>query len=386
MKYDFILFENYHQATHHIYDMYLIAQMLNNNGLKVAVLDIYNELPKTDNKNLTILRLPIKRVIPNDKWCRKPKGKVYNLLCLIRFLWQQHFYMKEVLKEVEPLADRFYCGSYHLSMSTIFFHSHKPCYYWGLRSSRMTHFITHFKTNPILGIRMLMLRNTFMKKTTQSLFVSNEIIKNEFKKLGIPTNRLIIREERCITEKGEPKYENLSNRCSFLTIGLLRPDKRIEFSINEFSKCHRDDWLFILAGRSQGDYESMISRSLVGKNNILRINKFLEYDDFNMLFSQSHFLVLADKRQPSSVTNGTMMEALINYRPIIAPNYNPYHYYIKKYGIGITYNPDESGSLTQAMKQAEEKGCRYFRNNIELFLKTIDFKFVSKSLYQQIYE
>lgn len=386
MKYDFILFENYHQATHHIYDMYLIAQMLKNNGLKVAILDIYNELPKANNKGITILQLPIKRTMPNDKWCKNPKGKIYNLLCLIRFLWQQHFYMKEVLKKIDPLAERFYCGSYHLSMSSVFFHSHKSCYYWGLRSSRMTHFITHFKANPILGIRMLMLRHIFMKNPTQSLFISNEIIKKEFKELGVPVNRLIIREERCVMEKGQPEYEKLSSRCSFLTIGLLRPDKRIEYSINEFSKCHRNDWLFMIAGRSQGNYEDIITKSLTGKDNILRINKFLEYDDFNMLFLQSHFLVLADKHQPSSVTNGTMMEALINYRPIIAPNYNPYYYYIKKYGIGIAYNPNESGSLALAMKQAEEKGCKYFKNKIERFLEILDFQFVSKTLYQQIYE
>ena len=42
-KYDFILFENYHQATNHKYDVFLIAKLLKSKGLKVAVLDIYHE-------------------------------------------------------------------------------------------------------------------------------------------------------------------------------------------------------------------------------------------------------------------------------------------------------------------------------------------------------
>ncbi len=70
-----------------------------------------------------------------------------------------------------------------------------------------------------------------------------------------------------------------------------------------------------------------------------------------------HFLLLCDKKQPSSVTNGTLMEAFINLRPVIAPNYDPYKYYVEKYGLGILYNPEETDSLVDAINKAIKRGA-----------------------------
>ena len=115
-KYDFILFENYHHASNHKYDMFLIAKLLKSKGLKVAVLDIYHEDREHEHDGIPVIHLQKEKVIPDDKWQKAPVNKLFSLLCLVRFLWQQHFYMKDVLSEVEPLADRFYCGSYHIGM------------------------------------------------------------------------------------------------------------------------------------------------------------------------------------------------------------------------------------------------------------------------------
>ena len=111
----------------------------------------------------------------------------------------------------------------------------------------------------------------------------------------------------------------------------------------------------------------------------------MDYDKFNLLMRESHFVVLADVKQMSCVTNGTMMEALINYRPIIAPNYEPYKSYFDKFGIGISYNPDIPGDLARAMTEAGKTGCEYFRINIEKFLQTLVFSNVASELYHQLY-
>lgn len=383
-KFDFILFENYHQATHHKYDVLLIAQLLKHAGFKVALLDIYHEDKGNEKEGIPIIHIKAKKDIPNDQWQKHPKNKLHSLFCLIRFLWQQHFYMKRVMGEIEPLADNFYCGSYHLNMPSIFFKCKKTCYYWGLRSSRMTNFWFHFNSNPILGFRMLMLRCHFKKNHSQRLFVSNEIIKKEFEKLGISSDRLVIREERCITELGHPDYEKLNPDFSLLTIGMLRPDKQIEYTVNEFKQCEMPKWQYVLAGRSQGKYEKNIENCITNISNIKRINEYMDYDQFNTLMKETHFVVFADKKQKSSITNGTMLEALINYRPIIAPDYNPYKFYIDKYGIGITFNPDIPHDLEKAMKKAAILGCESFYSNIEKFLSTIQFDYVSKYLYKQL--
>lgn len=384
-KFDFILFENYHQATNHKYDVVLIAKLLKYAGCNVALLDLYGEDNRNANEDIPIIHLKNKSKIPNDKWQKHPKNKIFSLLSLIRFLWQQHFFMKNVIKEIEPLADRFYCGSYHLGMTSIFFKSKKPCFYWGLRSSRMTGFWSRFKNNPIIGFRMLKLHHDFIKNPSQKLFVSNELIKKEFEQLGISPDRMIIREERCVTALGHPEYNKLAPCISFLTIGILRPDKRIEYTVNEFKQCNKPDWCYVLAGKVYETYEKTIEESIGSAANIKRINEYMDYEKFNNLIKESHFVVLADKKQKSLITNGTMLEALINYRPIIAPEYDPYKFYIDKYGIGITFDPDKEGDLTKTMLIAADKGCESFRTNIETFLETIKFDIVSKSLYQQIY-
>ena len=384
-NFDFVLFENFHQATNHKFDVLLIAKLLKRSGLKVALLDVYHEDDGNEKEGIPIIHLRTKRRIPDDRWQKHPKNKLYNLFCLIRFLWQQHCYMKHVVKEVEPLANRFYCGSYHLNMPSTFFKCKKPCYYWGLRSSRMANFWPCFTRNPILGIRMLKLRHDFMKNPFQRLFVSNGIIKREFEQLGISSDRLVIREERCITELGNPCYECLNHQFSLLTIGMLRPEKRIEYAVDEFKQCSQMEWQYVLAGQAQGKYESVIEKCINGESNIKRINDFMDYETFNKSIKEAHFVVFADKRQKSSITNGTMLEALINYRPIIAPNYDPYKFYVDKYGIGLTFDSGVPHSMANVMQEAASRGCKSFHNNIEAFLTTLQFDFVSTCLYEQIY-
>lgn len=384
-KYDIILFENYHLASHHKYDVVLIARLLKYSGYKVAILDIYGEENVDEIEGIPIEHLQSIGTIPNDKWNKAPKNKIHSLYATIRFLWQQYLYMRKVVKKVQDRADMFYCGSYHLLMPSAFMKLHKPCFYWGLRSHRMSCFGKHFRRNPLLAFRMLYLKNRFIKNPYQKLFVSNEIIKNEFIQLGINENRLVIREERCIEETSNCNKEKLDSKCTFLTIGMLRPDKQIDKTISAYQKAQIENSRLLLVGRSSSpQYEDIISKSSANNNKIDRVNKFLEYDDFNSYIACAHYVVFADRKQASSVTNGTMLEALINHRPIIAPNYDPYAYYIKKYNIGILYEPDDKESFKEAFIKAEKVGCESFFPSINAFLHTISFEKVSKDLSEAL--
>lgn len=385
--YDFIVFENWHSAVTHKYDVSLIARLLQHAGVKVAILDIYHDDHTDEIDGVPVVHLMHNHTVPNDYWQKHPKNKFHSMLCTFRFLWQQYSYMRHVRKEIEPMTDRFYCGSYYGMMPINFFYSKKNCYYWGLRSSHMTNFWMHFRKNPVIGIRLLFLRHAFKKNKSQNLFVSNQIIKQEFEALGISDKRLVIREERCSNGIEQSQYEKLSSCFSLLTIGILRSDKRIEYTVKEFlDNPNSIKWNYVLAGRPiDKKYERKVEDAIKGHDNICRINEFMDYDRFYNLIRESHFVILADKKKPSSITNGTMMEAILNYRPIIAPNYNPYKYYIEKYGIGIMFDPDKPGDLSRAMTDAENLGTESFQENIKTFLKTIEFDNVSKELYNEIY-
>lgn len=386
MKYDIILFENFHAAFHHKYDVHLIARMLKSQGMKVAILNIYGEDNPEDYPDIDLLDLPFSSNIPDDKAWLEYKGNIVKrLYYVLRFLKQQRSYMRKVRVFVQDRADSFYIGSYHLVMPSEFFLIKKPCYYWGLRSYRMTGFWRTFKSNPFLAFRMISLKRQFLKNNFQSLFVSNEIIKKEFIRLGVPEDRLVIREERCIEEVNSFKPECKDKEFSLLVIGGLRRQKHIETTIRAFKKASLNAGVLKLVGRNNDvEYESVIEKEIADCPNIERINERLQYEDFNNFITRAHFMLFADEKGKSSITNGTMMESIINFTPFIAPDYEPYTYYVEKYGVGLTYTPGNLDSYSSTIVKAQKLGYEHFINNIISFQKNIEFKNVATRLYKMI--
>ena len=377
--YDFILFENYHQAQNHKIDLVLIARMLQSQGLKVAILNIYGEDNSKEVDGIEVLNLPFK--------ANPPQYRKIKLIGKLEFLVWQRRYFKKVIKYITPLAKNFYFGSYHVQMPTALFKINKPCFYWGLRSSRMTNLTRMIKSQDFINVlHAFKQRNLFMKNPKQCLFVSNEIIKKEFEDLGINANRLVIREERCIEQATTSNAERCSPHPSFLVIGQLRKQKNLPTTIEAFKQANIPNAKLCLIGRSQGKYEEEITAAINADDRIERNNSFLEYDDFLNYYTNAHFVLFADEEGDSCITNGTFTEALIRHRPVIAPNYNPYRHYINKYGVGILYKPKDIDSYTNALKQATELGVAHFQTNIDTFLKEIMFEKVAKDLVEDIKE
>ena len=383
-KLDFLFFENFRIATHHKIDLVLIARMLQSQGFKVAILNIYGEDNDEMVNGIPIVNLSFSLPIPDDRWQLEPKNKVHSLYALCRFLWQQHCYMKKVAKEIEPMADYFYCGSYHTSMSSQLCLMQKPCYYWGLRTERLRDVWSHCKKNFVDGLHMWWLKRRFMRNPYQRLFVSNSIIKAEHEKIGLNPNRMVIREERCIEAVENANLQSLQNVTTFLVIGHLRKQKNIPFTIKAYQMADVNNSQLMLVGKSDEKYEKEITDVKGTDTRVKRVNIFLSYEDFNSNISQSHFVLFADEQGKSCITNGTMMEALINHRPIICPNYNPYSYYIETYHVGLLYTPHDMSSYAEAIQKAVKLGVEYFVPYIDKFLEDLLFDKVSCNLYKGI--
>lgn len=382
--YDFLLFENYHLAQHHRLDVLIIAKMLKSQGLKVAIFDIYHEDCADDIEGIPVLHWSSKNPIPDDSWMIRKHTVFETIIKSNMFQWQLHCYMKEVKSFIIDKAKNFYCGSYHNGMSTVFFDIQKPCYWWGLRSERFHFSIRKLIPSPHFGLHLLKERKKFIRNQNQRLFISNPIIIDEHERLGISRDRMIIREERVVEKVSEANLQTLDKNISFLVIGQLREAKHVPFTIQAFRKANIDGATLKLIGRSQDEYEKEIQSAISKDKRIIRKNAFLEYDDFNKHFSESHFVVFADEQGPSCITNGTMTEALINHRPIICPNYNPYKYYIEKYNIGLMYEAGNVDSYAATMKIARDLGVEYFQTSIDEFLKTIRFDVVAKKLVEDL--
>ncbi len=373
--YDFILFENYHLAHNHKIDLVLIARMLQDQGLRVAILDIYGEDKVNNIEGVEVIRLPFNSYPPVYK---KTFGKT-------RLLWHQRKYYKRVIEHIESQAKNFYCGSYHVLLPSILLDIKKPCYFWGLRSSRMTKFLRMQRnSDPVCVLHAMRLKRKFMKNLNMRLFVSNEIIKGEFENLGIDSKRLVIREERCVEEDTPNRLELCPNTPTFLVIGQLRKQKHISTTIAAFKKANLENSILYLVGRSQDNYEETISKAIGNDNRIERINNFLSYKDFLSYYSKAHFVLFADEQGDSCITNGTFTEALIKHRPVIAPNHNPFSYYINKYGVGLLYTPGDVDSYADAIRRGSDLGTAYFQTNINIFLETIKFENAAKDLVDYI--
>lgn len=378
--YDILLFENQENSANHKYDMYLIGRMLQNNGLKVAVVDVYGQDSQIDEHDGIEVIHPITNShVPNNSFFRNPRlGKINNLLYDI-FL---SHYFRKVMSIINPMADMFYCGSYNHDTPKSLLQNKKPSFFWGLRSSRVGRIKDMIKQDWFIGGKLSYLRRFFYKNKYNYFFYSNDIIKKEFIDLGIPEYRLLHREERCVDNNA--MFVKSDEQFSILSIGQLRHQKHIETIIKSFVNLDDSEAKYYIIGKSYNDYEPILSGLYEGHNNIMRRNEKLDDEEFNSYFDKAHYLVLADEKAPSSVTNGTMMEALIHRRPVVAPDYNPYSYYVNKYGVGLLYNPEEPNSLLEALRDARRVGYMSFREKIEEFLKTLSFEVNAKQLSEDI--
>lgn len=380
--YDFILFENYRNASHHKFDLIQTASFLKYSGMKVAILDVFREYSVSEIEGIRVIHHNVKLKVPVVRWT---SNKFVNLFKKLSFLCLQHRFMKAIVIEITPLADQFYFGSYYELVSSVLISMKKPSYFWGLRSIRFKY--PTFKDilkEPVAGIHKWYINRMFKANPYQRLFVSNQIIFYEHVALGIPQERMIIREERVVKEKTTPLLEKLTSNVSFLTIGLLRKEKNIDKTIDAFKLANIEDAKLYLAGRSAKGYETIIEKAIGKATNIVRINAFLEYEDFFKYFIQSHFVLFADSQGSCCITNGTMMEALIHHRPIICPDYAPYKYYIEKYHIGLLYDPTNLESYSNTLKLAASMGTTSFQQSIDKFLETIMFDKVSRELVGKI--
>lgn len=356
--YDFILFENQEGNINHYKDINIIAKYLVSAGYTVAIADVFAEseycrepgVPHIDIKGHKSIDRTIRRFWNPVAWVHR---------------FKRNQYYKSVIKQIAPLCNNIYAGSYHLTISNSWIKtipSNVNCFFWGLRSWWLCpSSIPKYTPNWFNAKNNL---SVFKSSNNIKFFVSDNSIISEFLSLGFNRDRLVLRPERfCENDDVSITSMSANDELNILSIGSLRSDKRIEVISNVVkrigSKVH-----YTIAGASSTEYEHIISSSIGNASNIHRINHRLTDNEFTSLLTNADFLVLCDVKQPSSVTNGTMMEALINGIPIIAPDYDPYKYYIEKYGIGILFDPDEKDSLENAIRRAIEVGRASFQTKI----------------------
>lgn len=371
--YDFILFENYHLAINHYKDVCLIAKMLKASGYTVAIADVFDEASSCIVDGVPHVTINASMPKMNFRSTKLPILRV-----ILQYFHAQAIrkYLAKTVQELNPICKNLYAGSYHVGMSLKMLKSipsEKCVFLWGLRSSRLYEYKLHKDINSLNCYR---LAKYVYKHDNVKFFVSDNFIKLEFIELGISENRLVIRPERVIDKLPVLSQNTINKTINLLSIGSLRPQKRIEKILDALKKIPDAPVFYRIAGKADDVYEQIIQRAMVGVQNAERLNYRLSEEEYNLLISKCDFLVLCDQKMPSNVTNGTLNEALLQGKPVIAPNYDPYKAIIDEYKIGLVYDPDEKTSLCSAIVNASEIGRASFDEAIIRYQKTLLFSTV----------
>lgn len=381
MTYDFLLFENNRYAINHYKDVEIIAHLLKAQGYNVAILNVGLEDTLCNDPSIPHLNVSKKLQLIDET---DKSGLALHLTYVINMI-KWHFHLRRSLLEVKRKYKRLYVGSYTNKMGLAWIaaiDNNSEAFFWGLRLFWLSEYKR--KVLSFEGVNSFFLSKYFYRHKNLKFFVSNELIKEEFRSIGYGDNRLVVREERVADSIGII-HDHKCKSPIFLTIGTLRPDKRVDICIKEFKKLpQKYKASYVIAGKTSGDYELKITDEISNSDNIIRKNYRIPEDEYNKLFEDADFLLLCDVKQQSSVTNGTMNEALLKGIPIIAPKYNPYDFYITKYGIGLLFDPSIEGDMARIMEMALAIGKSSFNNNILKYQETLSFESVSRKLKENI--
>lgn len=369
--YDFVLFENFYLALNHYKDVCIIAKMLQKCGYTVAIADVFGEAEHCQIEGVPHITFKKQCPVTIDYGSHNR-----GIIALIKNAIDRKRidgYLKYVMRELRGKYRHLYAGSYFVHMTTGWLKEipeESSAFFWGLRSSRLVEFkLNRFHLKSYDAYK---LHRYFERHQNLKYFVSDEIIRQEFLNLGVAPNRLVLRPERIIEQLPQISSPNKENKSlCLLSIGSLRETKRIEKILDALRDVNSMDIHYVIAGKADASYEAIIDSHRKGLDNVERRNYRLSEEEYNTLLDQCDFLVLCDSRQLSSVTNGTMNEALLKGKPIIAPNYNPYRFFIEKYGIGIMFDPEEKHSLSDAIRSAQTMSAVAFEDAIHEYQGTL---------------
>ena len=387
MKYDFVLFEHLYNVQNHYKDLSNLAILLKTAGYKVAIADAFKEadLCKVDGIPHISLDINCPKEFKTPR-AYEPKKSALKKFC---DRIQKDIYIYKVIKQLNNVASNIYIGSLTPATYTLFvkaFNANTVYYMWALRSS----YLLKWK-KPNLGglsiISLFLFRNV-RKYQNLRLIVSNQLIKKEFiEKVGIEHTRLLQRPERFIVERNNIELQKKYNKTlNLLFIGTLRPEKNVEFCIAALNRLNNPNIYYTIAGRCKTDevYNKKIEKLIEGMHNVYRIDRYIPEEEYNRLINECDFLILCDKTQASCASNGTMSEALLMGKPIIAPDINPFKYEVETYRVGYLYKYGDIDSLCNILLKAQDMGIEQFQEKLSSYQNMYILDKVADDLKKQI--
>lgn len=381
--YDFILFETFYGT--HYKDMLMIAELLKDSGYSVAIAGLYQEsVIKRDG------RFPLLSVKAKCNATFTPSRSKNSLARVVSNLWNRFkidCYLCKVIKELSPLANNFYVGTLYLGIPLLWLSrlpKDKKVFFWGLRS----YFLTLYKEHKVSveGWTSWVLKRFFSNKTNTVFIISEPIIKHEFESLGFSSDRLVLRPERAIKETCIKRIDRNDGKTQILIIGSLRYQKRIDLILDVVERIEDKQIELVIGGKAVPDngFDVWLNDRAKGIKGVRRVDIRYTDEEFARQIEECDYLLLCDMKQLSCVSNGTMNDALLRGKPIIAPDYNPYKFYIERFGVGILYDLSNPSSITEALVKARTIDPSFFDKGILSYQRELLYSKVQKRFSEDI--
>lgn len=386
--YDFVLFEPLYTVQNHYKDLNNLAILLKAAGYNVAFIDAFKENGLSQIDGIPHIKLNIK--CPKEFCTLRNYEIKQNPFLKFYYRIRKDIYLYRIIKKLKGLAPNVYLGSLTLASPVFFMHafdSNTKYYMWALRSSHVLRWKRGLTDFSSLVSRFLYKR--IKHYSNLRLIVSNPLIKDEFiNEVGIESDRIILRPERYINEKTvcHKNTDKNTNNLNLLFIGTLRPFKNVEFCLEALRKLNNPSIYYTIAGRCKIDkaYDNKINEMVNLTNNAKRIDRYISDDEYEEIIQDCDFLVLCDKKQASCASNGTMTEALLKGKPIIAPDFNPFKFEVETYGVGMLYRYGDLDSLCDVILQAWHQGADSFKPYLSAYQEMFMKDEVVKRLKEQL--
>lgn len=387
MKFDFVLFENLYTVENHYKDLKILAILLREAGYSVAIADAFKEAELCEIKDIPHIHIGIQcpKTFRTPRVYNQDHSRWRNLYYRIA----KDFYLWRVIRRLKKIAPNIYMGSLTLDTPALFFSAFDKSikyYMWALRSAVPTYWRNGGKGFYYYVSKCLY--KNIQKYKNLHLIVSNDIIRNEFvSEVGVENHRIITRPERVISKLTIPDQNNrVGETLNILYIGTVRPSKKIELCMEALKRLNDNRIVYTIAGRCREDkqYGDKINRMASEMPNVVRIDRYIPDDEYETLLKNCDFVVLCDEKEMSCASNGTMSEALLHGKPIIAPDINPFKYEIEKYGIGFLYEYGNIDSLCETLIKALNSGNSAFGEELISYQQGFFSQNVASRLKQQI--
>jgi len=360
---------NLADSGHYRHFNWHVAKLLDENGMEVIFAD-YTGYFKRWYKNLSLEKASFKVVEVSEY--RSPRksieGSIHNPMKSITTYIADRKWYKHVFKNIEHLKPDIIIITSQGEPALYSIKMHTPTIIV-LHTIRAVSYKTAKKQSVILKLKLRFttkVGRNFSSKTN-GIVVLEEKLKNVLENIGY---RSIFRIPYLLFDNSfEDNTSNLSKEFLVSTVGVIYAGKNIEFILNCIEKEQFLKFKYYVAGKPLGNYGSYIkskAENLISKGVIGRF-EYLSPEDYVQEIEKAHFIVLPYSGERSDQASGVMFDAIGHYRPIIAPNIEPFASYVNNYNIGLLYKEGDRKSFIDTVNRAEKLGAKAFMNDIIKF-------------------